>query len=226
MKRTDFLDRINTCLKQNTLPTTEHKPNLSNFNLKTTRKSLINQFIHEAHAVKAQAHLTFDYNSATEKIIDILSNQPNKQYISWNENWLPIPNLISILKKEYYERCPNNIPSDADKRHAIYKQLEQIPVGITGCSAGLADTGSIILESNPGQGRLCSLIVPVHIALIHSNQIYQNMASYINVQPDIGERSSNLNIVTGPSRTSDITQTLTLGVHGPGTLHIIIIDMQ
>ena len=49
------------------------------------------------------------------------------------------------------------------------------------------------------------------------------MESYIKAQPEAGYRSSNLIIVTGPSRTADITQTLTLGVHGPGTLHIIIV---
>ncbi|GIS67873.1 MAG: hypothetical protein CM1200mP6_09410 [Anaerolineaceae bacterium] len=49
------------------------------------------------------------------------------------------------------------------------------------------------------------------------------MESYIKAQPETGNRSSNLIIVTGPSRTADITQTLTLGVHGPGTLHIIML---
>ena len=224
MQRNQFVKTVRRSINLNDLPTINSLPIKNKLGNITNRATLIKQFVHEANAVKCHTHLVNDHEIAMDTILNLLSNQPNKKYMSWDDKWLPIPDFNTILKNLKYEHCNNYIPQDREKRQSTYKHLEQACIGITGCSAGLADTGSIILESQAGQGRLCSLLVPIHVALITSNQIYPTMESYLSNKSDNVTRSSNCNIITGPSRTSDITQTLTLGIHGPGTLHIVIID--
>jgi L-lactate dehydrogenase complex protein LldG len=64
-----------------------------------------------------------------------------------------------------------------------------------------------------------SLLPEIHIAILREENIYQNLDQVL-VRGEIKEASAAV-VITGPSRTSDIEMTLTIGVHGPGELHVI-----
>ena len=77
--------------------------------------------------------------------------------------------------------------------------------------------------------RLASLLAPVHIAVLRRAQIVRGLGEALaQLQEWHGSNifadSSNLTLITGPSRTGDIEQTLTLGVHGPREIHVVLID--
>ena len=223
MKRAHFLQKVSSAIGNRTLPDQNETSTRQNNPATADLQTLINKFIEEANAVKAETHLASDDEVALETVIQLLNNQTNTKYMSWDDSCLPIKNLEKRLDSANYLRYQSIVPRDTMERTRTHIKLAEVSVGITGCNAALAATGSIVLESKPGQGRLSSLLPAIHIALLTTDQIYPTMESYIKAQPETGNRSSNLIIVTGPSRTADITQTLTLGVHGPGTLHIIIV---
>jgi L-lactate dehydrogenase complex protein LldG len=223
MKRAHFLQKVSSAIGNRTLPDQNETSTRQNNPATADLQTLINKFIEEANAVKAETHLASDNEVALQTVIQLLNNQTNNKYMSWDDSCLPIKNLEKRLDSANYLRYQSTVPRDTMERTRTHIKLAEVSVGITGCNAALADTGSIVLESKPGQGRLSSLLPAIHIALLTTDQIYPTMESYIKAQPETGNRSSNLIIVTGPSRTADITQTLTLGVHGPGTLHIIIV---
>lgn len=103
--------------------------------------------------------------------------------------------------------------------------LAHLPVGITGAEAALAVTGTVVLHHGPGRNPLVSLLPAVHIVLLDVNTIYLDMPAYFASLPDAASHiraSSNLIFISGPSRTADIEQTLTLGVHGPRELIVVI----
>jgi L-lactate dehydrogenase complex protein LldG len=81
-----------------------------------------------------------------------------------------------------------------------------------------------VLSTGPGRGRLASLLPPVHICLLNADRLYGTMAHFIQAFPDSVRQTSNLVFITGPSRTADIEQTLTLGVHGPGHLYVLLVS--
>ena len=91
--------------------------------------------------------------------------------------------------------------------------------------AALADTGTLMQPSGAGRSQLASLLPPVHIAILFEQDIFSSMGAWLDAGgSQLVRTSSNLVMISGPSRTADIEMTLTLGVHGPGRLIIFCVD--
>ncbi|WP_026962604.1 LutC/YkgG family protein [Alicyclobacillus herbarius] len=94
-------------------------------------------------------------------------------------------------------------------------------VGITGCAAAIADTGTLVMAADPWRGRSVHLMPTVHIALVHANQVVTRLGEAL---PKSGDRvPSALHFVSGPSRSSDIENDLSIGVHGPAAVYALIL---
>lgn len=97
-------------------------------------------------------------------------------------------------------------------------------VGITSADYALADTGSLVMIASPDDARLISLLPPVHIAIVPANRILTGLDELYTLIPRPADRTSSMVFITGPSRTADIEQILVRGVHGPGEIHVVIVD--
>jgi L-lactate dehydrogenase complex protein LldF len=95
-----------------------------------------------------------------------------------------------------------------------------IRAGVTKAICGLADTGSILEADGEGGKLQASLLTEIHLAVLKRSDIYPSMSDAIHLTR--GTRSAVF--ITGPSRTADIEMTLTIGVHGPGELHVVLVD--
>lgn len=103
------------------------------------------------------------------------------------------------------------------------KDLFSFDVGITKAQAGIAETGTLLLDSSVERNRLVSLVPPVHIAILDAANIYSTLGETLAALQSGGkELSPALTFITGPSRTADIELTLAIGVHGPKELYVII----
>jgi L-lactate dehydrogenase complex protein LldG len=103
--------------------------------------------------------------------------------------------------------------------------LFEVDIGITTAQGAIAETGTLILDSSRERNRLISLVPPVHIAIVNASDIYATLGEALSVlHNDKQKVSSIITFVTGPSRTADIELTLTIGVHGPQELYVIIND--
>jgi L-lactate dehydrogenase complex protein LldG len=98
-------------------------------------------------------------------------------------------------------------------------------LGITGAQWAVAETGTLVLESNTEHHRLASLVPPIHVAILEDGQIRETLAEVLHSIEEQGkdEMSRTITFITGPSRTSDIELTLAIGVHGPAKLYVIVI---
>jgi len=96
--------------------------------------------------------------------------------------------------------------------------------GITGADYALADTGSLVLFSSPEEARLISLLPPAHLALVPAGRLLTGLDELFRLVPLPAQRSSAMVLITGPSRTADIEQILVRGVHGPGEIHVIVVE--
>ncbi len=95
-------------------------------------------------------------------------------------------------------------------------------VGITSAQAAIAETGTLVLDSAHERHRLVSLVPPVHIAIVDASTIYATLGETLAMLQNGKELSPAVTFITGPSRTADIELTLTIGVHGPQELYVII----
>jgi L-lactate dehydrogenase complex protein LldG len=95
--------------------------------------------------------------------------------------------------------------------------------GITSADYALADTGSLVMLAGPREARLISLLPPAHIAVVPRERILTGLDELFTVVPKPAEITSSMVLITGPSRTADIEQFLVRGVHGPGTMHVVLV---
>jgi L-lactate dehydrogenase complex protein LldG len=96
-------------------------------------------------------------------------------------------------------------------------------VGISAAQYAIADTGTLVLESDVEKHRLVSLVPPVHIAIVEADKICLTIAEALAKVNHGTELSPAVTMITGPSRTADIELTLAIGVHGPQELYVIVI---
>lgn len=119
----------------------------------------------------------------------------------------------------------------------VWDELEQQPpdtrwvaafaadLGITSVDWAVAETGSLALCSRHGQGRIVSLLPPVYLAIVEPSQIVPDLFDlFARLEEHKQNLPSNIALVTGPSKTGDIELKLTTGVHGPGEVHLLIVE--
>ena len=104
-------------------------------------------------------------------------------------------------------------------------EIFSFDVGITTAQAGIAETGTLVLDGADERHRLVSLVPPVHIAIIDATRIVATLGEALTLLREGKEISPVVTFVTGPSRTADIELTLTIGVHGPQELYVIINEL-
>ena len=225
-QRAAFLNRIRSRLPQAELP--EANPNHPGsfrgytFAVDTPPADLVDRFTQELNALSGQVYPVKNSQDITEIIQQILHKHGVKQLISWGSDSLELHQFVAELTAAGIEFVANELPATAAERKAKRAALDKIKVGLTGAHGALADTGAIALISGPGRGRLASLLPPVHIAILPQQKLYPSLPAFLAAHPEATTAGSNLVFIAGPSRTGDIEMTLTMGVHGPGELHVIL----
>jgi L-lactate dehydrogenase complex protein LldG len=182
------------------------------------------RFEAEATALAVTVHRARGDAAAIDTVIALLRQRSATRVLAWDADWLNCPGLADAIAGAGIALESCWMPSDPEARRARLAELDPVPVGLTGAVAGLADTGSLAVISAPGRGRMASLLPPAHIAVLRAAQIVPSLPHFLASHPDAADAGSNLVFITGPSRTGDIEMTLSRGVHGPGVVHVVVIE--
>lgn len=102
--------------------------------------------------------------------------------------------------------------------------FNNVDASITSTRGGIAETGSLILWPTPDEPRLMSLVPPIHIAVLEASELYATFHEAMQAQDWASGMPTNALLVSGPSKTADIEQTLAYGVHGPKELIVLVIE--
>lgn len=100
--------------------------------------------------------------------------------------------------------------------------FDEVPASFTGTLAGIAATGTLVVQPSIDEPRLMSLVPPLHITLLNASQVYDNLYQAQLHWPK--PMPSNLLLISGPSKTADIEQVLAYGAHGPKDLIVLIVE--
>jgi L-lactate dehydrogenase complex protein LldG len=103
--------------------------------------------------------------------------------------------------------------------------LDQSDGVLTAAALGIAQTGTIILDSGPGQGRRAiSLLPDYHLCVIRADQVVGLVPEAVaRLKPVAGNPARPITFISGPSATSDIELNRVEGVHGPRTLEVLVV---
>ena len=185
------------------------------------------RFRTELEALSSYVYGPLDAEGVAAQVIDSIRrsatalSQPLR-VLAWDESQIGCPALRNRLEEAAVELVPGNVPND-EEHQAVLERLAEIEVGLTGATAGLADTGSIVVASGPGRPRIASLLPPVHIAILPLSRLYPTMQEWLAAGgAELAKETAHLVVITGGSRTSDIELQLTLGMHGPRELHVVL----
>lgn len=117
------------------------------------------------------------------------------------------------------EALPFRAPLEAWKSELF----DTVDAGFTVARSGIAATGTLILAPDAGTPRTVSLVPPLHIALVYAESLHATLHDAARDERWRDGMPANLVLVSGPSKTSDIQQTLAFGAHGPRWMWVIIV---
>jgi L-lactate dehydrogenase complex protein LldG len=178
----------------------------------------LDTFIAELTRVAGQVIRVRTAQEAAQAVADLCVERGWQEALAWELEEIGCEGLAQTLS----DAGVRVMTADAEPR-----TLAHIPVGLTGAEAAIAESGTLVLRKRPRRSSLASLLSPVHLALLPASRIVPDMVTYFEQVGDaaaIIRDTSNLTFITGPSRTGDIEQVLTLGVHGPKELIVLLWD--
>jgi L-lactate dehydrogenase complex protein LldF len=141
------------------------------------------------------------------QLLDTLRAQNIDTLQAWDGTCLP-PGLLDDLQTAGMQ--------------VVHQPDPAVQAGLTGALAGIAETGSLVIPGGPGKPLTASLLPETHLAILQARDILDYTAQALAL-PQVHQASAAV-LITGPSRTADIEMTLTIGVHGPKTLVVFILE--
>jgi L-lactate dehydrogenase complex protein LldG len=100
--------------------------------------------------------------------------------------------------------------------------FSSVDAGITSCLGGIAETGGLVVCPSPEEPRLLSLVPPIHLVLLDPARLWDTLWQAVHELGWVRSIPRNALVISGPSKTADIEQTLAYGVHGPKRLVVVL----
>ena len=194
---------------------TQAQPSVVAASNKQEAASLVERFRQALEAVGGRAIVVRRETEAADAVQQIIE-QERAQH-------------IAVSNSPLVERVIERVKSDAVLlENPAAPALFDCDLGITSAQWAIAETGTLVLESDQEQHRLSSLVPPVHIAIIEAARIRQTLGEALQSISEKGPHglSRTVTFITGPSRTSDIELTLAIGVHGPAEVYVLILEAE
>ena len=178
----------------------------------------------EIEAVGGRPRIVDHDAAARDAVAELLELHNARAALCWQHALLARLQIRQLLDDREVS-CVDHASLAPLERAECRERMLAADVGISSVDFAVAETGTLVVGSRPGQERVASLAPPVHIALVDQNQVLPDLLDVFGQLVAAGVESlpSNLAFITGPSKTGDIELQLTTGVHGPGDWHVVII---
>ena len=185
-----------------------------------TTEEKISRLKSRMEAVHAEVHCCSDrkFDTVFRRVVD----EKSIGSLLCAKNTLLGGRILS-LKQSYPEKLPELVNYD-ESIESMKQRIFSIDASITETLGGIAETGSLILWPSREEPRLMSLIPPVHLAVLQAETIYHTFSEAVHEGGWADGMPTNALLISGPSKTADIEQTLVYGVHGPKQLVVFIIQ--
>lgn len=221
MNERDFLTRIANRLGRDyatqTAPVRDASMNTSgSANVLAAPRERTAQFKRELTTLGGEVRLVSDWSAVPTVIQEWLSTLNPRRVGVWGGDFITAYSLTDVLAP--YELTVWGRERGVD----AYQHVE---VSINGCSYAIAETGTIVLMSTPERGRSVAVLPSVHIVILDSDQIRPRMGDVLReLSAQRAALPSSVHFISGPSRSSDIENDQTIGIHGPAAVFALIVE--
>jgi L-lactate dehydrogenase complex protein LldG len=169
-----------------------------------------------AQAVSAEVHRVPSPTHALDLVVDVLREAGVADAPRCGAVWADGPFLASLDRVALERRVPG-LRFEVTRAAAA-----EARVGVSEMDWAVANTGTLAQAADAVEQRLASTLPGIHVALVPASRLVPDLSALFAVLGP--ERSRYVALVTGPSRTADIERVLTIGVHGPERLVIVVVD--
>jgi L-lactate dehydrogenase complex protein LldG len=207
--RSAILDRVRRAQATARIPSARAENSAERERAEPTRDRLLAIFLRELTALGVEHHVEA---SAEDVGIRVRSIVDGRSVFAWDRDRLPY-DVGGVLAG-----ASAGVTTGASPR----TDQAAAEIGVTGCDAAIAETGSLVVLSGPGKPRAASLLPLVHVCVVRLDDLRASMEQFFEERASDIAASACCTFITGPSRTADIELTLTLGVHGPGKVIVIV----
>jgi L-lactate dehydrogenase complex protein LldG len=182
---------------------------------------LVERFALELSAVGGECIALAASDSVDDVLHGVLERFAAKRIVTWARSELTRFELGRLWARGARAFLEPGLSKEEELRSALL----EADVGITSVDYALAETGTLVLSAASGRPRGVSLLPSVHVALVEERQIVPRLGDALAGLFSLGEKGelpSAVHFITGPSRTSDIENDLTIGVHGPAAVVALV----
>lgn len=208
--RDEILGNVRTALRTARIPDEPVPPPLERAFESQPPSAWRARFIAELAKLGVTLHEEPDDTAIAARVRSIVGA---RRLLAWRDPALPAAVAAALRALPDGQRVDDRAPR---------AELAAAEVGLTAVDAVIAETGSLALVSAPDRPRTASLLPPLHVAIVRAGQIAPTFRVALARLRERFDRASALHLITGPSRTADIELQLTLGVHGPGALEVVL----
>jgi L-lactate dehydrogenase complex protein LldG len=120
-------------------------------------------------------------------------------------------------------RIVRTLPVADTERAAMRARVADADLGIAEADFAIASTGTLAVVSNANRPSSLTLLPPASLVIVQIDRMMPNLAAVLAEMGPGGVAANRLTLITGPSRTADIEKRIVLGVHGPKSLHVIVV---
>jgi L-lactate dehydrogenase complex protein LldG len=178
---------------------------------------LLNRFRGALEAAHGEVVVAESLEAALSEVRELLSRIGAENVVANSEP--PLEQLAPNMGDRWtLERAGDHTGDPAGWRELCARA----DAGITSAEALLAETGSLVVSSGAGKSRVVSLLPPVHVAVVPAELLTADLFTWLAGRS--GSWPANTVLISGPSKTADIEQTLSVGVHGPKRLVVVVHD--
>jgi L-lactate dehydrogenase complex protein LldG len=177
---------------------------------------IIDLFITRAEAVSAQVQRVSTKSLAMELMVRLLHQEGVADKPGCYAVWAACP-MLGAADRRVLESSVPGLRFDVTRELAA-----EAKVGISQMDWALANTGTVVQTADEVDKRLVSTLPPLHVAIVSAEELLPDLSALFK-QCD-PQKAAYISFITGPSRTADIERVLTIGVHGPERLIIVLVD--
>jgi len=152
-----------------------------------------------------------------------------KKVVLWKHPLIEEMNIEGILREKNIAAIFSNRPDAGNTgRERFIKESAGSFIGITSADYCIAETGTLVMKTAPGNERSVSLLPSIHVAVIKLEQIIADFKELYTLLDKVLENDpegmeNGMTFITGPSKTADIEATMVHGAHGPREVYLYVI---